>query len=146
MNGQDVYVPSDNRCLFPGSGTEFRASCSVPERYNVLPQVFWMLCSQCPKTVNILIWRLQKCLSALSRKTYGSPTDKACVHLTWLSLISVACVSFSTAPTLQLLSLPSLSHALWGWWQYLACPTSQKGQSYKMHKHVHQQILHIAAW
>lgn len=93
---------------------EFRASCfllfarqvqcsatDVLDAVQSVPQN-----SECPCLKDA------ECLSALYRKTCGSPTDKACVHLTQSPLISVACVSFSTGPILQLLSLPSLSHAL----------------------------------
>lgn len=94
-------------CLPVALSSELPVSCSLPDRCNALPQIFWMLCSQCPKTVNVLVWRMQRCLSALFRKTCGSPTSKACVHLIQSPLISVAWVSFSTGPILQLLSLPS---------------------------------------
>lgn len=128
MNGQDVHVQSDNRCFLPASGPEFRASCFLLCARQVhcsATDGFGCCAVSAPKSLS------EGCrgvLSALSRKTCASLTDKTCVHLTQSPLISVACVSFSTGPILQLLSLPSLSHALGGWWQHWTCPTSQKVQ------------------
>lgn len=90
-----VRLITSASCLLRVLSSELPLFCSEPDRCNALPQVFWLLCNQCPKTVNVLIWKMQRCLSALSKKTYGSPPDKACVHLTQSHLISVASLSFS---------------------------------------------------
>lgn len=99
-----VRLITSASCLLRVLSSELPLFCSEPDRCNALPQVFWMLCNQCPKTVNVLIWKMQRCLSALSKKTYGSPTDKACVHLTVTS-------DFSSISVFQhLVPLSSSSH------------------------------------
>ena len=78
----------DNRCLSPAKVTEFSFlfSCSVPDRLNVLSATIVDVLDavqsipqnrECP-----LLEDAEVSLSALSRKSYRSSTDNACMLLT----------------------------------------------------------------